>query len=70
MWLMLTDKQFDDILSSLDVAKARETHIRLAKAQAEIEAINRERTAYYDGAYNAIKMVRAALAAQKEVQDE
>lgn len=63
--MMLTDKQFDNILSGLDVAKARETDTRLARAQAEIEAINRERTAYCDGAYDAIKTVRAALEAKK-----
>lgn len=60
----MNEKDFDAILENLDRMKNREKEIRLVKANAEIEAINREYTAYYDGAYDALKAVRIAL--QKE----
>lgn len=60
----MTEKDLDAILDNLDRRAYQKKEIKLAKAKAEMAAIDREYTAYYDGAYDAIKAVRNAL--QKE----
>ena len=57
----MTDKELDAILDNLDRARARKREIDTVKAQAELKAIEREYLAYYDGAYDAIKAVKAAM---------
>lgn len=52
---------FDKVLNRLSAAHSRKKEILLIKANAEIEAIQREDTAYYDGVYDAIKEVKALL---------
>lgn len=51
----------DKILETLESAHSRKKQIQLTKANAEIEAIQREDVAYYDGAYDAIKRVKELL---------
>lgn len=61
----MTEKDFDSILETLDRREYQKKEIKLAKAKAEMEAIDREYTAYYDGAYDAIKAVKAFMAKQE-----
>ena len=56
----------DKVLDMLSAAHSRKKERLLIKANAEIEAIQREDTAYYDGVYDAIKNVKALLANQEE----
>jgi hypothetical protein len=57
----MTEKDFDSILETLDRRAYQKKEINLAKAKAEMGAIDREYTAYYDGVYDAIKAVKNAL---------
>ena len=57
----MTNEDLDRILARLDAKYQRTREQRLIKARAEIEAIDREYTAYYDGAYDAIKAVKAIM---------
>lgn len=59
---MISDNEFDKILADLDAAKQRKTQCAIIKAQAEIGALQREATAYYDGAYDALKAIKRRLA--------
>lgn len=59
---MITNEKLDQIVADLDRVKQRATQISVVKAQAEISALEREATAYYDGAYDAIKYVKQLLA--------
>ena len=61
----LTGAVPDSILSKLESAHNRKKERLLIKANAEIEAIQREDTAYYDGAYDAIKEIRQILSEDK-----
>ena len=61
----LTGAALDSILSKLESAHNRKKERQLIKANAEIEAIQREDTAYYDGAYDAIKEIRQILSEDK-----
>lgn len=58
---------FDAILEKLDIAKRHKRDVKIAVAKAEMKAIEDEYLAYYDGAYDSIKAVRAAL--EKEGAD-
>ena len=64
----MAEKDFDAILETLDRCAYQKKEIKLAKVKAEMEAIDREYVAYYDGAYDAIKAVRNAL--QKGAVDD
>ena len=55
----------DKITETLSIAHCRKRDILLAKANAEIAAIQREDAAYYDGAYDAIKRVKELLRGQE-----
>lgn len=57
----MTDKELDSIMARLTSAREHKKQIQLAKANAEIEAIQREAGAYWDGVYDALKEVRSAL---------
>lgn len=54
-------KKLEEVFDNLVSANHRKIERRLIKANAEIEAIQREETAYYDGAYDAIKKVKELL---------
>lgn len=62
----MDDNDFGRIVSQLEITINRRKEIRLVKANAEIGAINREADAYYDGVYDAIKAVKAALEEEKQ----
>ncbi len=57
----MTDKELDFIMNRLTSAREHKKQIQLAKANAEIEAIQRAADAYWDGVYDVIKEVRNAL---------
>lgn len=57
----MNEKDFDAILENLHRRALEKRDIKLAKAKAEMEAIDREYGAYYDGAYDAIKAIKAAM---------
>ena len=57
----MTNEDLDRILANLDARYQRTREQRLIKARAEIEAIDREYAAYYDGAYDAIKAVKSIM---------
>ena len=57
----MTNEDLDRILASLDARYRRTREQRLIKARAELEAIDREYAAYYDGAYDAIKAVKSIM---------
>lgn len=58
----MLENDLDVIVDKLDRARRQKRDIQLANAQAEIKTIEREYLAYYDGAYDAIKAVKAAMA--------
>lgn len=65
----MTNEDLDQILASLDARYQRKKEQRLIKARAEIEAIDREYTAYYDGVYDAIRAVKAIMPAEPVKED-
>lgn len=58
--------ELDEILANLDAARQRKEDLAIAMAKREIETINRETVAYYDGAYDAIKEIRKRLSEEGE----
>lgn len=56
---MLTPKDLDKIIEDLERKRQHKKDIQIAKAKAELDAINRETDAYYDGVYDTIKAVKA-----------
>ena len=52
---------YDAILDKLLQKADRKRGVALVKANAELQTINREYTAYYDGAYDAIKAIKEAM---------
>lgn len=56
----------DRILEELGDAHRRKTERLLLKAKLEMETINREDVAYYDGAYDAIKAVKRRMEEAQE----
>ena len=57
----MTGEKLEQIFNDLTRAHARKRDNALSKAKAEIEAIQREDTAYYDGVYDTIKEIKNAL---------
>lgn len=57
----ITPKDLDDIRNRLTAIREQKKAIALAKAQAEIETIQRETEAYWDGLYDALKAVKQLL---------
>lgn len=50
--------KYDDVekaLANLERARGRKRDVQIAKAQAELEAVNREYEAYLDGIYDMAK---------------
>ena len=62
----LTDKDLKEIREKLENKAAYKRDIALAKAQKEVEVVNREYDAYWDGVYDAIKAVSALIPADGE----
>ena len=57
----ITGEKLEQIFNDLTRAHARKRDNALIKAKAEIEAIQREDNAYYDGVYDTIKEIKNAL---------
>lgn len=57
----MTEKELDAILDELDSKRQRKRELQIAKAQAELKAIDREYEAYVDGLYDAIRAVKAIM---------
>lgn len=57
----MTAKDLEAIREKLELASRQKTLIALAKAQAEIQTIQREADAYWDGVYDAIRAVKDLL---------
>lgn len=60
----ITVEKLDEIFKKLENSYSQKKCIKLAVAQKEIEAINREADAYLDGLYDAFKAVKSALPIQ------
>lgn len=54
----MTDKELDLLFIRLTNAEGRKRDIKLAKARAEIDTIQREHEAYLDGVCDAIKEIK------------
>ena len=57
----MTDKELNAILNELTAKRDQKKQIALAKAQAEIQTIQRETDAYWGGAYDAVKAIKATI---------
>ena len=62
----MNKNDLDEIFDKLINAHDRRKQVALIKANAEIETIQREDTAYFDGAYDAIKEVKRLLEKDSE----
>ena len=58
--------KYDDVLDALTVARGRANQSKSIRLQEKMEALDRETTAYYDGVYDAIKMILAREAKERE----
>lgn len=58
--------KYDDVFYELARARGRVNQIKSIKLQEQMEALNRETTAYYDGVYDAIRMILAREAKDRE----
>lgn len=57
----MTAKELDAIVARLDSARQHKKAVQLAKAQAEIDTINRCAEAYYDGLYDMAREIKAKI---------
>ena len=57
----MTTKDLEVIVDQLTSRREHKKQIQLTKAKAEIETIQREAEAYWDGIYDAIKAVKNIL---------
>lgn len=57
----MTAKDIDNIMASLDKARAQKKQIQLTKAQAEIDTISRCADAYFDGLYDMAREIKNLL---------
>ena len=65
----MTIKDLDAIMDSLTSIREHKKQIALTKAQAEIQTIQREKEAYWDGMYDFCKAVKDLLPREKEGAD-
>ena len=66
----MDEKWLDELIQRLDSTHSRKKDRLLIKANAEIEAIQREAVAYYDGVCDAIKEVKNRLKKDGEYKGE
>ena len=62
----MTTAEFDAIQKALINKMSRKKDIALAAAQKEIDTIQREYDAYFDGVYDALKAVRNAMKKEED----
>ena len=62
----MTAKEIDSIVSKLDSIRQNKKHIEIARAQAEIDCINRCAVAYFDGLYDMAKEIKNLLPAEAD----
>ena len=60
----MTDKDLKEIREKLEAKAGHKRDIALAKAQKEVDTINREYDAYWDGVYEALRAVSDLLPPQ------
>ena len=65
----MTVKDLDTIMDRLTRNREQKKQIELAKAQAEIQTIQRETDAYWDGLYDFLKAVKGMLPTGKDGTD-
>ena len=65
----MTTKDLDAIMDKLTSKREQKKQIALTKAQAEIQTIQRETDAYWDGMYDFCKAVKDLLPREKEGAD-
>ena len=58
--------KYDDVLNELTLARSRADQMRSMRLQEQLESVTRENTAYYDGVYDAIKMILMREAKDRE----
>ena len=58
--------KYDDVLDDLTLVRGRINQIRSIKLQEQLEAVTRENNAYYDGVKDAINMILAREAKDRE----
>ena len=62
---MITEDILDDILRQLESARDRQRQIQTIKANAEVDAIQREAEAYCGGVYAAIQEIKRIMAEEE-----
>ena len=65
----MTTKELEAIMDRLTSIREHKKQIALTKAQAEIQTIQRETDAYWDGMYDFCKEVKALLPKEKDGAD-
>lgn len=65
----MTDKDLDAIMDRLTHIREHKKQIALTKAQAEIQTIQRETDAYWDGMWDFCKEVKRLLPKEKDGAD-
>ena len=65
----MTTKDLDAIMDRLTSIREHKKQIALTKAQAEIQTIQRETEAYWDGMYDFMKAVKVLLPQEKDGAD-
>ena len=58
--------KYDDVLNELTLARSRADQMRSMRLQEQMEAVTRENGAYYAGVYDAIKLILAREAKDRE----
>lgn len=66
----MTAKELDAVVAKLDSARQHKKQILLAKAQAEIDTINRCAEAYYDGLYDMAREIKVKILLTEEPKGE
>lgn len=66
----MTAKELDAVVAKLDSARQQKKQILLAKAQAEIDTINRCAEAYYDGLYDMAREIKVKILLTEEPKGE
>ena len=58
--------KYDDVLEKLTLARSRADQMRSMRLQEQLESVTRENAAYYEGVYDAIGLIMAREAKDRE----